>query len=857
MIAEARAAVSADIESGARWGKLGAVFDAHSYFSEAERCYRRALDLEPDEFRWSYHLAVTLDREAGDVDEILQLFRSFESVQPNYPTVHYRLGITLARDGRTQEARTAFERALQLDPALAIAHRQLGQLLMTEENLDAAIVRLERAAELDPGDGAARSALAQAHARSGRAETARAIAEAARGLEPVLAPPDPLRLEIAALGVSALLVFKRGQAALEAGGVEEALELFKIKLEVDPSAGTHYYVGLAHIRAGRLDQAAGHFREAIALGAHPDSHWQLAEILLEKRDLAEGLAQLRKARVTGWDEAELLHGVGVAFRALRRAPRSRRDLRTGGPAGPAERFPPHRLVRRAPGSRAHRRNRRALQRRRVPGRGLGAGPLPPRPRTGELRPYGAGDASLRGSRSPRSPQPRDRAPAGATRTRRELVKKRCGRGRSWSFAGLTACLLAGSVADAGEVDNILPRWEQARIMERQLRWRQRHVVPEVMRRAGVDVWLVARSEYTLYLSLAPANEEGLISERPDWLVFRDRGPGEAVLRTTGEEIAKATFDGASRVAVAAESRKRLTPAIVELVGARFVDSATLRTGFLEKRSPEEMSLFEHVARVAHEIIAEAFSNRVVIPDVTTTDELNWWIRQRYVELGLQTSDHPTIRMQRSRHERPKYPENDEHFRIDIAPRNGYHTVIRRGDILSCDTGIDYLGLGTDTQQVAYVLREGEIEPPEGLRRAIANTVKLQDLFAAQFLEGRSANETVLPALERAAAVGLRASIYSHPIPYYLMRYSLNGRFFDGTRYGAGPPLGDEGQTTPLPEMEYPVYANTAYAMELDTFTAVPEWGEQDVRIVLEQTIAFTGGRVVFLGGRQTEFHVIK
>jgi len=116
-----------------------------------------------------------------------------------------------------------------------------------------------------------------------------------------------------------------------------------------------------------------------------------------------------------------------------------------------------------------------------------------------------------------------------------------------------------------------------------------------------------------------------------------------------------------------------------------------------------------------EVIAEAFSNRAVIPDVTTTDELNWWIRQRYRDLGLLTSDHPTITLQRCRMERIKYPESDEHFRIDIPPRNGYNSIIRRGDIIACDTGIDYLGLGTDTQQVAFVLKEAESAVPEGLR----------------------------------------------------------------------------------------------------------------------------------------------
>jgi len=225
---------------------------------------------------------------------------------------------------------------------------------------------------------------------------------------------------------------------------------------------------------------------------------------------------------------------------------------------------------------------------------------------------------------------------------------------------------------------------------------------------------------------------------------------------------------------------------------------------------------------------------------------------------LPTSDHPTITIQRSILERPKYVENEEHFRIDIPPRNGYNTVIRRGDIIGCDTGINYLGLGTDTQQVAYVLKKGETNVPKGLKKAIENTGRLQDIFAVEFAHGRKSNEIVNTALRKAKAEGLRASIYSHPILHFLMRYSLNGGFFGNTRYGAGPDMGSGENGEELPaERGEPVYNNTVYAMELDTKTTVPEWDNQLVRIVLEQTIAFTQDKVVYLGGRQTDFYLIK
>ncbi len=418
------------------------------------------------------------------------------------------------------------------------------------------------------------------------------------------------------------------------------------------------------------------------------------------------------------------------------------------------------------------------------------------------------------------------------------------------------------IESLNDIDNVAPIREQILKEEEWLRWRKEHVVPEVMRRVGVDMWLIGRNEGALYYSLVPANYEGLVSRRYDALVFYDRGGEDGVeaLAVDFEDVAELVgARNPASIGVSEDSRQRFAQLLGSELSTRLVGTRDLRTGFLEKRSPAEISVFNHVARVAYDIIAEAFSNKVIVPDVTTTDDLNWWIRQRYRELGLETSDHPTITIQRSVLERPKYAEDDEHFRIDIPPRNGYNTIIRRGDIISCDTGINYFGVGTDTQQVAYVLREGEADVPEGLKVALNNTNRLQIHFANAFAPGRPSNDIVNAALETARDDGLRPSIYSHPLPYYLRRYSLNGGFLH-MRYGAGPGLGGNQLSEPAPSLPaggYPVYANTTYAMELHTWTAVPEWGGQDVRIVLEQNVAMTEDRLIFLGGRQVEWYVVK
>jgi len=420
------------------------------------------------------------------------------------------------------------------------------------------------------------------------------------------------------------------------------------------------------------------------------------------------------------------------------------------------------------------------------------------------------------------------------------------------------------IVPSDDIENIATVREQALKMEEWLVWRKEHIVPEVMRREGADMWIVGRNEDALYYSLLPANYEGCISEEPRLLIYYDRGENEGVEEIHSDyngiaEVVKSRNPG--KIAVAKDYSDRLEKMLGGKMAFRIVPSKWLRVGFLEKRSPEEISVFEHVCRVAYAVIEEAFSNKVIIPDVTTTDDLNWWILQRYRELGVGTSDYPTITVQRSVLERPKYAEGDEHFDIEVPPRNGYNKIIRKGDLLSCDTGIDYFGLGTDTQSNAYVLLEGETDVPEGLKRAMDNTNRVQNHLAGAFEAGKPVNDIVNEALQACFEDGLRPCIYSHPIPYYLYRYDSPGGFIE-IRYGKEerPSIGEGGWVEPVPFMPpggKPVYANTVYAMELHSWTDVPEWGGQKVRLTLETNVSLKENGMVFLGGRQTEWYVIR
>jgi Xaa-Pro aminopeptidase len=264
-----------------------------------------------------------------------------------------------------------------------------------------------------------------------------------------------------------------------------------------------------------------------------------------------------------------------------------------------------------------------------------------------------------------------------------------------------------------------------------------------------------------------------------------------------------------------------------------VSAEALAVRWLETRSAAELAAYPGICRLAHAILAEGLSEAAIQPGVTTTVDLSWWYRERLAALDLDTWFQPDVSVQRS--------SGGDH-EGDFARREGPQ-VIRPGDLVHVDLGIVYQGLATDMQQHAYVLREGEHEAPEGLRRGLATANRLQDLLMAQFAPGRSGNEVLRRALEAARAEGLQASIYSHPL-------GIHG-------HAAGSAIGmwDNQQVVPGPG-DWPLHPATCWSIELNAAVTVPEWGGQEVRFMLEEDAVFDGETCRFLDGRQTELWLV-
>jgi Xaa-Pro aminopeptidase len=420
----------------------------------------------------------------------------------------------------------------------------------------------------------------------------------------------------------------------------------------------------------------------------------------------------------------------------------------------------------------------------------------------------------------------------------------------------------------------LPLRDQADIRDRWLTQRLLDLLPDLMDRTGIDLWIVIGREYNedpVLTTLLPATwlsarrrtilvlhrsddgvtaaavspyrvgqfvpawspdeEPRLAAEQSQWSAVR-RIVEQADPRRIGIDVSVsfALADGLSHT-----EHGLLTKALGPYA-ERLVPAEDLVVGWLETRLPEEIAALHALNRLAHEVIAEAFSPAVITAGTTTALDVAWWLRQRLHDLGVEPWFHPSVGLQRA-----GVPlVADRGTRLPAVP---YDAVIEPGDLVHCDVGLTSLGLRTDTQRNCYVLRKGETEAPEGLRAALCTGNRMQDLTTEALIVGRTGNEVLAAARAAAAAEGIDADVYSHPL-------GVHG-------HGAGPAIGQWDEQGGVPGAgDYPVHPDTAYALELAVHRPVPEWGGQCVRMALEQGIALTAGGVQYLDGRQTELILI-
>ena len=271
------------------------------------------------------------------------------------------------------------------------------------------------------------------------------------------------------------------------------------------------------------------------------------------------------------------------------------------------------------------------------------------------------------------------------------------------------------------------------------------------------------------------------------------------------------------------------------LSSKLVSAEKLAIGWIETRTEKEMVVFRQLVKITHDVIDEAFSASVIVPGKTTTDDVRWWIRQKITDLGLETWFHPTIDLQRKNTELKS--ETQAFSKAKSVD------VIQKGDLLHCDVGITYIGMNTDCQQHAYVLKDDENEIPDFLVKAFKEGNRVQDILTGNMKLGRTGNEILLSSLKQGKEEGLRPSIYTHPLGTYGHSAGTTIGMWDSQ--GGVPVRGD-----------YPLHANTTYAIELNTTVNIPEWGK-DIRIMLEEAGYVGENFFEYVNSRQTAIKPIK
>jgi hypothetical protein len=281
------------------------------------------------------------------------------------------------------------------------------------------------------------------------------------------------------------------------------------------------------------------------------------------------------------------------------------------------------------------------------------------------------------------------------------------------------------------------------------------------------------------------------------------------------------------VSLKSKLEKTIDPQYVK----RLESAEELSTLWLETLLDEEIELHAAATAISHAIIRESFSNDVITPGVTTTDDLRYYYWQRIRYLGCPRSFLPEFDI------RGRDPEVEKEFGTDH--------VIRRGDFIHCDVGLKYIRYNTDTQEWAYVLKEGEEDVPESFKKLMAETNRLQDVFRGEFKTGLTGNQILANILETAKAEGIeKPKVYSHSLGYYL--------------HEPGPLIGlpwEQVDTGGRGEVK--LVPNSIFTVELSVTHTIPELDGKELRLGLEQAVAFTGDDVIYQDGRQTEFHIVK
>ena len=387
--------------------------------------------------------------------------------------------------------------------------------------------------------------------------------------------------------------------------------------------------------------------------------------------------------------------------------------------------------------------------------------------------------------------------------------------------------------------------EQYAIKDQCLKERLEIILPQVMEDADVDMWIVASKEYhedPTFKAMVPA--EYLTARRITMFAFSKEADGIHRYSLSMPDKSVAKFyeskwqfgkedqmvalkrlieeNDPKRIALNMSKEfavcdgfsiglyQMFKESLGEDIMNKMVNDDLLAMKFMEIRTPTELKLMPEVMSVAHDIMERMYTTDVIKPGITTTNDLEWFMKEEVNKLGLSYWLEPTMDLQR---------KNGDESRYDSC-------VIQKGDLLHCDFGIYYMNMCTDTQRLGYVAKDDEDTMPQSLLDGMKVGNRFQDIVRENMIVGRTGNEVFEAAMKQAKEEGIQAMLYSHPCNMY--------------GHGPGPTIGLFSNQNAIPvKGDVKLSNNTVYALELNVKV-------DDYYYFLEETVALTDDGVNFL-----------
>ena len=366
------------------------------------------------------------------------------------------------------------------------------------------------------------------------------------------------------------------------------------------------------------------------------------------------------------------------------------------------------------------------------------------------------------------------------------------------------------------------------------------VLPEVMRENGIDMWIVMMREACpdpLYHDLG----EGYVGST-GYYIFTDRGEGRierAALGVGGRrlsacgvyDIITGRFDlkefvterdpqsiglNLSESIGAADGLshtgfEQLVRTLGEDYAERFTSAERLISDFRSRRVASEIVAFGEAGEMSREIAERAFSNEVITPEVTTLEEVSWWMQDQQLSRGLGSSfGMPSV-----------YVTGPDGI---VATSNEH--IIQRGDLLMIDWGVGYLNFFTDMKRIAYVLKQGEVAAPPGLQNAFDRAVEAREVLRQNIKAGPTAGEMLEHVNEKLREAGFVTIEFNQPTDGDTTDVVIGCHSVGNLGHGIGPSIAWFNPT----RLTYEIKPSNMFSIELFAYTKADEFGGKKVRI---------------------------